>query len=146
MRLHPGNKNYYLEYKALFTDEEWKIEWGKLLDEYKDKLRAINLWLSIEGRYDLIMDNAEPDGDTIIDYYGDELFKLYPERCMKVLANAADKQAQISQNRRDYRRVAKALRNISSHPGGKELASQLAEKYRKWFPRRRAMLDELSEF
>ena len=37
---------------------------------FKDRLPAINLWLSIEGRYDVIMDNAEPDNEYIIDAYG----------------------------------------------------------------------------
>ena len=145
MMAHPGDDQYYLEYKALFTDEEWKDKWGKILEAYADKLPAINLWLSIEGRYDLIMDNAEPDNVYVIDEYGRKLFKLYPERCLKVLANAADRQARLSQNRRDYKRIAQILKKIAAHSGGKQLAVELAAKYRAQYPRRTAMIDELKK-
>lgn len=146
MCAHTGDDRYYLEYKALFTEEEWKEEWDRLLDHFKDRLSAINLWLSIEGRYDIIMDNAEPDNEYVIDTYGKKLFKLYPDRCLRVLASAADRQAQSSKNRRDYKYIAKTLKKISSHPGGKELATELAVKYRAEYPRRTAMIDELKIF
>ena len=145
MMAHPGDDQYYLEYKALFTDEEWKDKWGKILEAYADKLPAINLWLSIEGRYDLSMDNAEPDNVYVSDEYGRKLFKLYPERCLKVLANAADRQARLSQNRRDYKRIAQILKKIAAHSGGKQLAVELAAKYRAQYPRRTAMIDELKK-
>lgn len=143
---HTGEDKYFLEYKALFTKEEWKVKWEELLAEFKDRLSMINLWLSLEGRYDIIMDNAEPDDEYVIDGYGEKLFELYPERCFKVLANAADNSVVISKNRRDYRYVARILRKIAAHRGGKELASQLAAKYRAQYPRRTAMLDELRDF
>ena len=143
---HTGEDKYFLEYKALFTKEEWKVKWDELLEEFNDRLSMINLWLSLENRYDIIMDNAEPDDEYVIDGYGEKLFGLYPERCLKVLANAADNSAARSKNRRDYRYVAKTLRKIAAHRGGKELASQLAAKYREQYPRRTAMLDELRDF
>lgn len=146
MCAHTGDDRYFLEYKALFMEEEWKIEWEKILTKYNDKLPAINLWLSIENRYDLIMDNAEPDKEYVIDTYGKKLFKLYPDRCLRVLVCAADRQAQSSKNRRDYKYIATILKKIASHPGGKELASELASKYKSQYPRRTAMIDELKVF
>ena len=65
---------------------------------------------------------------------------------MKVLANAADKHAEYSKKRSDYRYLAKTLKKIATHPGGKKLAAELAAKYRAWYPRRTAMLDELKDF
>lgn len=146
MIAHTGDEKYYMEYKALFTAEEWKVRWEELLDEFADKLPMINLWLSIEDRYDLIMDNAEPDNEYLIDAYGKKLFDLYPDRCLKVLANAADRQARISKNRRDYKHIARTLKKIAAHPGGRELATELAAKYRAQYPRRTAMIDELKRF
>jgi hypothetical protein len=143
---HTGEDKYFLEYKALFTKEEWKVKWDELLAEFNDRLPMINLWLSLEGRYDIIMDNAEPDDEYVIDRYGEKLFGLYPERCLRILVNAADNSVVRSKNRRDYRYVAKTLRKIAAHQGGKELASQLAAKYREQYPRRTAMLDELRDF
>lgn len=146
MTAHTGVEKYYMEYKALFTAEEWKVRWEELLDEFADKLPLINLWLSIEDRYDLIMDNAEPDKEYLIDAYGEKLFDLYPDRCLKVLANAADSQARISKNRRDYKYIARTLKKIAAHPEGRVLAAELAAKYRAQYPRRTAMIDELKRF
>ena len=146
MIAHTGVDKYFLEYKALFTVEEWQSKWEDILTEFKDRLPMINLWLSIEGRYDLIMDNAEPNHEDVIDAYGKTLFKLYPQRCLKVLANAADCQAQRSKNRRDYKYIAKTLKKMAAQPDGKELAAELAAKYRAQYPRRTAMIDELKNF
>ncbi|MBE6018702.1 MAG: hypothetical protein E7233_14055 [Lachnospiraceae bacterium] len=146
MCAHTEDSRYYLEYKALFTEEEWKTEWEKLLEKYKNRLHSINSWLSFEDRYDLIMNNAEPDDEFVIDAYEKELFDLYPERCFQVLANAADRQAQRSKKRRDYKYIARILKKIAAHPGGRALAAELAEKYRMQYPRRTAMIDELKKF
>ena len=143
---HTGNEDYYLEYKSLFSSEEWKVRWEELMDEFSDKLSAINLWLSIEDRYDLIMDNAEPDNEFVIDDYGEKLFSLFPNRCLKVLVNVADRQARVSKNRRDYKYIARTLKKITVLPGGSEVAVELAKKYRRQYPRRSAMIDELKMF
>lgn len=37
MTAHTGDKKYYMEYKALFTAEEWKVRWEELLDEFADR-------------------------------------------------------------------------------------------------------------
>ena len=63
-----------------------------------------------------------------------------------MLANAADRQARISKNRRDYKYIARTLKKISAHPKGRELAAELAAKYRTQYPRRSAMMDELKRF
>ena len=107
---------------------------------------TINLWLSYEDRYDLITDNAEPDNEYVIDTYGKKLFSMYPDRCLKVLANAADRQARTSKNRRDYKYIARTLKKMVAHPGDREIVAELAVKYRTQYPRRSAMIDELKRF
>ena len=63
-----------------------------------------------------------------------------------MLANAADRQARISKNRRDYKYIARTLKKIAIHPEGRVLAAELAAKYRAQYPRRTAMIDELKRF
>ena len=77
---------------------------------------------------------------------GKKLFSMYPDRCLKVLANAADRQARTSKNRRDYKYIARTLKKMVAHPGGREIAAELAVKYRTQYPRRSAMIDELKRF
>ena len=71
---------------------------------------------------------------------------MYPDRCLKVLANVADRQTNTSKNRRDYKYIVKTLKKIAAQPRGKEIAAELAEKYRAQYPRRTAIIDELKRF
>ena len=117
--------------------------------EYGNYDEAIALYKSqIEGRPDSYWSDAPRK--ALMEIYmlqGDtKLYKLYPDRCLVVLANAADRQAKSSKNRRDYKYIAKTLKKIASRPGGEELASELAAKYRTMYPRRTAMIDELKSF
>ena len=66
-----------------------------------------------------------------------------PERCFAVLVKAADDSAERGKKRSDYRYIAKYLKWMMRYPGGRERAETLAETYRKKYPRRNAMLDEL---
>lgn len=66
-----------------------------------------------------------------------------PERCFAVLVKAADDSAERGKKRSDYRYIAKYLKWMMRYPGGRERAETLAETYRKQYPRRSAMLDEL---
>lgn len=42
MTAHTGDKKYYMEYKALFTAEKWKVRWEELLDEFADSQARIS--------------------------------------------------------------------------------------------------------
>lgn len=143
MMIHPETDRYFREYKALFKEEAWSRQWEKLLEHYAGKYRMIVSWLNNESRYDLIMDSAEPDHLEIVDEFENKLFELYPERCLKVLENYADLRADNAGKRSDYRSLAGFLKSLSSRQGGGNLASELAEKYRKKYPNRPAMLEEL---
>ena len=72
---HLETGQYFLEYKALFNEQTWKEKWVEILLLFEGKLSRINVWLSIEGRYDLIMENAEPDHEYMIEDFEQELFR-----------------------------------------------------------------------
>ena len=146
MMAHPGEEEYFLKYKALFSEEEWGAVWASILEQWKGYLYPIRAWLWTEGRYDLLMDCAEPNLTEVVEAYGEKLFELYPERCLGVLENAANWEAQTARDRRGYRKLAGMLRKISKYPGGKELAAALAARYRAMYPRRTSMLEELKRF
>ena len=143
MLAHPGTTDYFTQCKQLFTKEEWKAQWNAILAQYQDHLSSIVDWLHAAGRYDLIMDSAEPNRRDIIELFEEELFARYPQRCLKVLEKDADDCAKLAKNRSDYAYLVKLLKKIAKHPGGKEFASELAAKYREQYPRKRAMMEEL---
>ena len=145
MMANIGTPEYFKEYKSLFTEPEWSSEWLRLLDIIKGKRESPCAWYKVEGRYDLIMDCAEPDNSVIIDIYK-QLEKLYPERCLNVFINDANNFVRISKNRKDYRWVAGILRKIQKYDGGIPIAHELAQKYIAEYPRRTALIDELRNF
>ena len=145
MMANIGSTEYFKEYKALFSSEEWSAEWARLLDIIQTRRQSPCAWYEIEGRFDLIMDCAEPDNAGLIDSYK-QLKKLYPERCLQVLINDANNVVKRSKNRRDYRWVANTLKKIQKYDGGVEVAHELAQKYVAEYPRRTALIDELKRF
>lgn len=85
-------------------------------------MSAINLWLSIEDRYDLIMDNAEPDNEYIIETYGKELFRErvpewqehYMERLTKKYIEMLSSPGNASDH---FWELEKRIKNDKKHPG-----------------------------
>ena len=143
---YPEDLRYYQEYKRQWSETEWKKRWENILSNYPDKLPSIVRLLQEEGRYDLIMEAAEPADASIVKRFQEELFALYPERCLKVWEADADHYAAEAKNRSDYESLASRLKNIATHPGGEELAKELAAKYKKQYPRKKALIEELSIF
>lgn len=140
----PGNDELYEEYRATFSDDGWREETEQhLFPAVIGRYDAMSLFEK-EKRYDLMMDTAERVGD----FYGYEkvLRERYPERCLKILAGNADKEMERATQRKGYRKVARILRKMLKYPGGEAVAKDLAEKYRKEYPRRPALWEELERF
>ena len=91
-----------------------------------------------------MMDTAERVG--YFDGYEKVLRERYPERCLKILAGNADKEMERATQRKGYRKVARVLKKMLEYPGGEAVAKALAEKYRKEYPRRPALWEELERF
>lgn len=141
---NPGNDELYEEYRATFSDDQWREETGqRLYPAVVGRYDAMSLFEK-EKRYDLMMDTAERAGA----FYGYEkvLRERYPERCLKILAMNADDEMELATQRKGYRKVARVLKKMLEYPGGEAVAKDLAEKYRKEYPRRPALWEELERF
>lgn len=138
---NPGSDALYDEYRALYSDEEWKAETEQnLFPAVSGRFDAMPLFEK-EKRYDLMMGTAESAG--YMSDYEKALKKRYPDRCLKILIRNADEEMEQATQRNGYRRVARVLRKIKKYPSGETVASELAEKYRNEYPRRTALWDEL---
>lgn len=140
----PGDDELYEEYRATFSDDQWREETEqRLYPAVVGRYNAMSFFEK-EKRYDLMMDTAERVGD----FYGYEeaLKERYPERCLKILAGNADKEMERATQRKGYRKVARILKKMLKYPGGEAVAKDLAEKYRKEYPRRPALWEELERF
>lgn len=141
---YPGNGELYEEYRATFSDDGWREEAEQhLFPAVIGRYDAMSLFEK-EKRYDLMMDTAERVG--YFDGYEKVLRERYPERCLKILAMNADEEMELATQRKGYRKVARVLKKMLEYPGGEAVAKDLAEKYRKEYPRRPALWEELERF
>lgn len=147
MAINIGNKELWNEYKQWFTVEDWPNVCEKLWSGIKMADTRAFPWYELEGRYDLIMSGIEASGEVDgLKSYEKKLKALYPERCLKVLADYTDYLADQSKNRNNYKRVARYLRWIQRYPGGNEKAAEIAAGYRIKYKLRSAMMEEIAEF
>lgn len=138
-----GDPVLWEEYKALIPGAEWPEAVNHLFASFSPADSGPFPWYQAEGRYDLIMIGIEYSGPWSLETYEGELMQRYPERCLEVLVKAADREAENSKNRKDYRHIAGYLKWMWRYPNGRKRAAELAEIYRKRYPRRIAMIDEL---
>lgn len=140
---HPGREEIYREYRSQFTEEEWAAERETILKSLRGESNAMPFF-AWEKQYDYLMEAAE----KVHDFGGYEkvLKKLYPHRSLAIYVYHADMAMEEARDRRGYRKVKRVLKKILTYPGGTETAAQLAEKYRKKYPRRTSLIEELEDF
>lgn len=141
-----GDRDIFLEYKHHFSENEWPAEWERILEELENHPGGTS-WYAIEGRFDIIMDMIEepPVSDSLFEIY-EELEELYPERCFKIRVESVRNDVDRASKRSDYRWIARKLKIISKYNGGLNVAKELAAEFASMYPRRSAMIDELSQF
>lgn len=143
LRIKIGNMTLWEEYKSLIPADTWRETANQLFSTFSPADCRPLTWYEEQGRYDLIMTGVEHGGPTYLEHYEAELIQRYPERCLAILVKAADDSVERGKKRSDYRYIAKYLKWMRKYPGGKEKAAILADSYRKRYPRRSAMIDEL---
>ena len=77
--------------------------------------------------------------------YEKELRKVYPERVRDLLLKQLDNQMRQASARGAYARTVQELKRLYGYPEGREKTAELAKGWRRDFPRRSAMLDELKK-
>lgn len=139
-----GNMSFYHEYKELYAEDEWPDKRDELFALFPKGNSGADGIYHEEGRLDLLMDNIEVANDSwSLKRYEKELFAKYPERCILLLVQEADKQVVRADKRSRYRYLADTIKLIKRCPGGKEIADGLIHKYCAMYPRRSAMIEEL---
>jgi len=147
MAMNLGNEDLWMEYKGCFPPENWPIVREQVFSLVESGKYRLIPWYALEERYDLVMDEIEDGLHTDwLKKYKKELQSRYPERCVKVLSDETKEMAERSNNRKDYRKVAKNLRWMQQFPGGWEATAELAEEFRVQYKRRPAMIEEIAEF
>lgn len=116
------------------------IESGTLGDYYELE------FLLSEGLYERLFSKLTLNG-RLYDYcrYEDVFRERFPEKSCKVLLEMIDREMNRANTRGNYYTVIQYLKRVRKYSGGKEKAQALADSWKVKFPRRSAMLDELSK-
>lgn len=143
--IEAGKDEIFEEYKALVPSDKWEQTRDCIFDALEEKKRYPLSWYSSEKCYDRLMAGVEHLSISSLEQYEGELCQRYPDRCLAMLVAHAESAVQQATQRKQYRALADCLRWMSRYPGGHDKAKELAAKYIESYPRKRALLDELSK-
>ncbi len=137
--------NYICKLKNLCNPPEWEEYREKILEAPTCAGIRFEL-LAAEGLDDRLLECIIRSGSVYsLDNYEKTLKKKYPERVRDAYAAYVKSNMPAASNRNQYAGVIRYLKKLRYYPEGKTIAKQIALEWRNRFPKRRAMLDELTK-
>ena len=138
-----------LQYVNLLKDSTPPENWPALREKL---LSAPNLsrihreLMEQEGLYRRLMDSVLQSKSLLtMDKFYKTLAREYPDETREFYISCLRTGMEQALNRNAYAEYIRYLPKLNGIRGGKEAAAALAEEWRKAYPRRRAMLDELKK-
>ena len=143
--VYQRNLEYVNLLKSVTPAEEWPALREKLLSAPKVEWVRGEL-LEQEGLYRRLMDDVVKSKSLpTMDKFFDTLKREYPDELREFFAARLRSAMEETSNRKGYAEIVQRLRKLATIPGGTETAAALADEWRKAYPRRRAMLEELQK-
>lgn len=140
---HQNNMTHILELKSAVTPERWKELLEQLFQNRHTRELRREIQLS-EGMHEQMMSELESESTLYeVKEYEKELRKIYPGRVRDLLLKLLNEQMRKSNTRSEYANVIRILMLLYGYPDGRAKAAELASSWRREYPRRTAMLDEL---
>lgn len=144
-----GTQDYYQILKNNMPPEKWKPFLEEIIQEvlpkkrwtYVELIRTIYIneewWdrLFLMLKHNLSLENIQENEQYLAKDYSDELIELYSER----ITNYVEKYL----GRNNYQTACRYLRRMKKL-GGNEKVNELIEVFRKQYPQRKALIDELT--
>ena len=135
---------HYINLLKRNVDEaEWLSFRENILQSEKDTDIRLELLKQEELLGRLMEEVKSRNSIAILDKYERDLRKLYGCEIRDIYADYVRSEMVRASSRNRYNHIIQDLRKIRRYEGGRELASDIAEKWKKEYPRRSAMLDEL---
>lgn len=133
------------ELKLLSSESEWSY--------YREQILSVSTcsgirfhFLEAEGMLErLLQEVGAANSFYLLDRFEKTLKKKFPEEIRDLYAQKIEREASAASNRKEYYSLIQYLKKLRKYPGGHGLATQIAAKWRKEFPRRSAMMDELKK-
>lgn len=137
------NLNHVEKMRGILSPAEWEDMRSKLLGSVSMQYQVYPL-LQQEGLYEQLMDRIEVHADIhALERYENLLKKDFPQRCILVYETYLHQAMNRASNRKAYWSVIQTLKKLRKYPEGKTAAQAIAEQWKKKYPRRTSMLDEL---
>lgn len=131
--------------KAVITPEQWRSFLPELLANCFGTPICEHL-LFEEKYYDVLLAHLTQTGTPrSCMQFLTELAQEYPERTTKCFSGLIAKEMESATSPKAYRTAAEYLTNLSRLPNGQAAAQELAHTWRQKWPRRRSLMNALSE-
>jgi len=140
----PGNLEFYHEYKKLYTATRWERVRDSLLLKLPVNADTAKLFLE-ENRYDLLIDYVMNSDLNALYTYQKVLKDRYPELILQKYEEELNKAAKQANSRKDYYELVRMMEPLSKIKGGSDVIHKLINNWKTIYPRRKAMLEELSK-
>ena len=139
-----NNLDYTKKLKAVCDEKEWAEQREKLLAAQACRFIRYSL-LASEGLTERLLQDILRSGSIMtLDSYEKLLKKEFPEQLRDAYASFTRNGMASASNRNQYAGMIRYLKKLCHYLDGKPLAMRIASEWRAAYPRRRAMLDELS--
>lgn len=125
-----------------------KKQWNKIVDGIVARNKHddfVCLLLNEEKRYEELMVRIEKSSSKVnlLDKHERILRKKTTDRVVKIYAEYLEKAVDLANDRNKYKGLMVYLKKISQCSGGDNVAREIADKWRREYKRRSAMMDEL---
>lgn len=133
---------YVKKFKEKFPPDQWTGLRERLLAEKTLYGNLREELLEMEGLYGRLMDRvAALKSLQALDRWENVLRPRVPERMRDAYIRCLEIQMRLASDRKQYAAAIAYLKKLRIYPGSKD--SELARRWRRAYPRRRSMLDEL---
>ena len=125
-----------------------KTKWNEIVDSIVEKNKYddfVCILLKDEKRYEQLMTRIENSSSKVnlLDKHERILRKKTPDRVIKIYVEYLEKAVDLANDRNKYKGLMVYLKKISQCLGGEIVAREIADKWRREYKRRSAMMDEL---
>ncbi|NUU61572.1 hypothetical protein [Paenibacillus agri] len=144
-----GEYLYYSRLKGLYSADDWKIAYERLLNELNKSDRswsADSLYRRIlveENETQRLFNYVKEYKRAVLEYYP-HLVSKYADDVFALFSQLILEETAVSSNRKEYQKVCGMIRHLIK-AGGKLQAEMIIEQLCNDYPKRSAMIDELQK-
>ena len=142
---HQHDLEYIKLLRSATPDSEWKelLESILTLPSTRELLCPL---LAYDGQWPRLFETIQKTRSlSLLNQYSSALYQWAPEKVLNCYLDLMDNAMYHASDRKAYRSVIGFLSQIVQYPGGKKVVQTLITSWRSNYPRRSAMLDEISK-